>query len=207
MKLLITSLIILFTSFVTQADTFEAGTHYFELKNEVSKQPQVVEYFSFYCPACYRAEPLMEQVTSWLPESKMFKKNHVHNMPGRNPEVEVMLSKAIISADMLKVKDKMTAAIFNYIHKSRADFNTEKDLKNLFVLNGINAQDFDKTFNSFKVKMEAKKMQANTEKLRNAGYRSVPTLVINNKFIPNTKELKSMEQYKQLIQFLIAKTA
>ena len=201
--LVLTSLL----SFTADAKTdFVAGTHYFELGNEVSKTSQVVEYFSFYCPACYRAEPLMAQIKSWLPKPELFSKNHVDNMPGRDPKIELILSQALITAKLLNADNKIVPAIFDYIHKSRSTFNNIADIKSLFLLNNITEHDFDKTFNSFKVKTEAKKMQTNTVKLRKAGYSSVPTLLINNNYIPNTKNIKSMDEYRALIQFLIAKT-
>ena len=73
------------------------------------------------------------------------------------------------------------------------------------MLNGVAYNDFDNTFNSFKDMGEAKKMQSNTNKLRKAGFGSVPLLLINNKYIPNTKNLKSMGEYRSLIKYLISK--
>jgi len=188
------------------AKEFKQGEDYFSLGNEVSKIQQITEYFSFYCPACFRQEPFMKSVKSSLANPDKFTKNHVTKMPGRDPKVETLLSQALITAKLLKVEAPVTEAIFNYIHVSKANFDTAKDIKNLFVLQGINAQDFDKTFASFKVKMEAKRMAANTKKLRAKGYSAVPTLVINNNFIPNTKSVKSYEQYQELVQHLLTLT-
>ena len=198
-------LLLLIGSAPTIAANFKQGEHYFSLNKEVSKTQQITEYFSFYCPACFRQEPFMKELKALLPEPKSFKKVHVDAMPGRVIEREHMLSKALATARILNVEEKVNAAIFNYIHVNKADFTTDKDIRNLFVLAGITKEAFDKTYNSFKVKMEAKKMSGQTKKLRNKGYSSVPTIVINNNYIPNIKSITSMQEYKDLVQHLLQK--
>ena len=203
--LLISSII----SFTAQADDsrFKLGEHYVEVKGEQASTQQVTEFFSFYCPHCYNSESFMHKVRDLLPEPAQFTKIHVDNMPGRNVEIEHLLTKALVTAKLLNVEDKMVQSIFTYIHKSKADFSTQKDIKNLFLLNGVNSEKFDNTFGSFKVNMEANTMRKKTEALRKQGFGSVPTLIINGKSKPNTKGLKSMDEYLDLVKFLLAKTA
>ena len=55
--------------------------------------------------------------------------------------------------------------------------------------------------------MAANTMRKNTTKLRKQGFGAVPTLIINGKYKPNTKGLKSMDEYLELVKFLLAKTA
>ena len=174
MKYLAVAFLLIATSFTAVSnEPFEAGVNYTELDNQLSEQHQIVEYFSFYCPHCYNQEPFMADVKTLLPSPDMFSKNHVENMPGRNLEIERLLTKALITAKLLKIDKKIVAAIFDYIHKNRANFTAIKDIKNLFILNGVASNDFDKTFNSFKVKVEETNMQRNTNKLRKHGFGSV----------------------------------
>lgn len=198
-------LVLLLQSTNLLASNFKQGEHYFALDKEVSKVQQITEYFSFYCPACFRQEPFMNELKSKLPNKENFKKNHVTAMPGRNVESETMLSKALATARLLKIEEQINGAIFNYIHVNRANFDNVKDVKNLFLLQGIDSATFDKTFASFKVNMEAKRMAANTQKLRDKGYTSVPTIVINNNYIPNIRSIKSMQEYEDLVQYLLNK--
>lgn len=199
------ALLLLLQSTNLLASNFKQGEHYFALDKEVSKVQQITEYFSFYCPACFRQEPFMNQLKSKLPNKENFKKNHVTAMPGRDVESETMLSKALATARLLKIEEQINGAIFNYIHVNRANFDNVKDVKNLFLLQGIDSATFDKTFASFKVNMEAKRMASNTQKLRDKGYTSVPTIVINNNYIPNIRSIKSMQEYEDLVQYLLNK--
>lgn len=192
---------------LSMASQFEAGKHYVEINGNQTKKPLVTEYFSFYCPACYRQEPFMNEIRSWLPKPEQFTKNHVDGMPGQTKAIEQMLTKALVTAERLKVKEQITAAIFDYIHVSKAKFTSESDVKKLFTKVGVKEGDFDKTFNSFSVKMALKKMSKNTQNLRNQGISGVPTLIINGKYKPVTSSLKSMDEYKQLIKYLITLTA
>lgn len=188
------------------AKDFELGKDYFALDNEVSKVQQITEYFSFYCPACFRQEPFMKTVKSSLQDTNAFTKNHVTKMPGRNQESEAILSKALITAKLLNVEQPIVDAIFQQIHVSKNQLHSLDDVKGLFLKQGISSAQFNKTFNSFKVKMEAKRMAANTKKLREKGYNSVPTLVINNNFVPNLKSIKTLDEYNQLIAHLLTLT-
>ncbi|MFD2166480.1 thiol:disulfide interchange protein DsbA/DsbL [Thalassotalea euphylliae] len=189
------------------ASEFIEGKHYQVLANPISDKQEVREYFSFYCPHCFKQEPFMNEVAATLPQGVAFNKNHVDSMPGQQPDIEHALTKAIITADRLGEKDKIVGAIFKYIHVDRATFDKESDIRNLFLVNGIDNEKFDKVFNSFSVNALANKMKKNTEQLRAQGVRTVPTLIVNGKYRPLTNDIKSIAQYKALIQHLLEKKA
>lgn len=184
---------------------FIEGDYYQIIKGDLTENKEITEFFSFYCPACFRQESMMLEIAADLPKGATFKKNHVDGMPGRDLPMEQALTKALITAKVLKIKEKMVPAIFNYIHVSKANFSSEKDIKNLFVINGTDADKFDAAFNSFSVNMEAKKMQKNTADIRQQGFSAVPTLIINGKYKPLTKKIKDINEYKALIHFLVNK--
>ena len=185
------------------AKDYKQGEDYFSLGQKVSKVQKITEYFSFYCPACFGQETFMKSLRASLNNPEAFTKNHVTKMPGRNEEQETMLSQALITAKLLKVEDKVADAIFNRIHVNKGNFDNVESIKAIFVVNGVDEQAFSKTFSSFKVKMEAKRMAKNTASLRDKGYSAVPTLVINNNYIPNTRSVKSFEQYQALVEHLL----
>jgi thiol:disulfide interchange protein DsbA len=212
-KFIASSLFLLISYFViapVQADETEQfilGEHYIEIEGTQTSTPQVTEFFSFYCPHCYKAESFMGNVKKLLEQPSQFVKTHVDGMPGKSIEVEHLLTKALVTARLLNIEDKMVAVIFSYIHKGKADFSTAKEVKNLFLLNGVDSVEFDKTFGSFKVNMAANTMRVKTSALRKQGIGSVPTLIINGKFKPNHQALKTQKEYLELISFLLTKTA
>lgn len=213
LKVIVFSIFILASSLITaptQADETEQfilDEHYIEIEGTQTSTPQVTEFFSFYCGHCYKAESFMANVKKLLEQPNQFVKTHVDGMPGRSIEVEHLLTKALVTARLLNVEDKMVAVIFSYIHKGKADFSTAKEVKNLFLLNGVDSVEFDKTFGSFKVNMAANTMRVKTSALRKQGIGSVPTLIINGKYKPIHKALKTQREYLELITFLLTKTA
>ena len=206
-KLIMVCFLILSFSGIASAVEFTEGDHYTVIKGEFTPQKEVREHFSFFCPHCFNQEPTMNDIKSSLSSDVAFIKNHVDGMPGQKPEIEKALTKALVTAEILKVKGTIVPAIFKYIHVNRAKFDSVKDIKNLFILNGVDSDQFDKTYNSFSVNMQAKKMVKKTAALRKQGIGSVPTLIINGKFMPVLTKIKSMDVYKELIAFLVNKTS
>lgn len=187
------------------ATAFTAGEHYETVNGISTKEKEVREFFSFYCPACFKQEGFMDEVANMLPAGVSFYKNHVDGMPRRDIEIEQALTKALITAKKLGIKDKIVPAIFNYIHIEKSAFTDANDIKKLFIAHGVEGQQYDKTFTSFATNTQLRKMQSKTKALRKQGVSAVPTLIINGKYKPVLTHLKSIEEYKQLIQFLLNK--
>ena len=200
-------LAVFFVTISAHALEFKKGEHYVEIKGTSTKNKQITEYFSFYCPACFKQEPFMNDLKASMPNGAVFTKNHVDGMPGRNPQIEQLLTKALVTAELLKVEDKIIPAIFNHIHISRANFGSQNEVKSLFTKNGVDGASFDKTFSSFGVNAYAKKMQRNTSNLRQQGFSAVPTLIVNGKYKPLTNKIKSMQEYRELVLFLLNKAS
>ena len=75
------------------------------------KRQEVREYFSFYCPHCLRFEPFFGKVKKSLPEGVKFERNHVDFLRFTTPEIQFMLTKALATAQQLKVEDKIAGAL------------------------------------------------------------------------------------------------
>lgn len=207
-KYALTSLIIFaFSAFSAGAQTFTEGEHYDVVEGFDSSDNQIIEFFSFYCPACYAQEAFMKDLKATLPADTGFVRNPIQGMPGRDATIETLLAKAAIAANLLKVEDPIIDAIFRQIHQDRKNFSSVDELRTLFLAQGISAPAFDRAMNSFATKVQLKKMQQNTAKMRKQGHTAVPTLLINGQYKPNIRSLKSLDDYRQLITFLLNKPA
>lgn len=212
-SLLTLILLSLSVSHVANAEEFVLGRDYVELELKLepkqgyalSEQKEVREFYSFFCGHCFKQEAFIHELAKVLPADVTINKNHVNGMPGQQLAMEDALTKALITAQLLKVEAVITEAIFNRIHVTKQGFNSVEDIKTLFVEKGVPEADFDKTFASFKVAMEAKKMLGYTANLRQQGISGVPTLIINGKYKPEVSQIKDMDQYKRLISYLVNK--
>lgn len=179
------------------ADTYKEGVHYTQISDELSKKPEVREYFSFYCPHCFQFEPTIANIKKLLPSDMKVVRNHVDFLRAASQEVQFMLSKALVVSQVLKKEEEVVSAIFDYIHVKRAAISSEKDIRNIMILQGIDAAKFDKLFNSFAVKSKAKLMQKNQNELsKKRALTGVPSFFVNGKYRINMREL-SRDNFEQ----------
>jgi thiol:disulfide interchange protein DsbA len=185
---------------------FIEGEHYRVFSNAGSSKPVVTEYFSFYCPHCYRFEGAVKQIKKDLPAGVKFQKNHVDTTRLGPPDMQKSLSLALAVIDKMKLGQKLTTAIFEYMHKDKKTFKTVDDIRELFVANGVDGKTFDKAMKNFSVKISAKRMGKGwldlPSDIRQIG---VPSITVNDKYWINAKKLNGKADYKAIIEYLTAK--
>jgi thiol:disulfide interchange protein DsbA len=189
------------------AEKYTEGNQYPKISETTSKNIEVREYFSVYCGHCFKFEPIMHDIKEGLPENVKFERNHVDFLRGASPETQQMISKAIAVAEQLDDADKYIGAIFNYIHIQRASITTEKDIRNIFVLNGADGDKYDKLIKSFSVNSHAKSMKKHQDTMsKSRALTAVPTVIVNGKYRINASALDKSnpkEDYKNLINYLL----
>lgn len=199
----------LLTAFSVSATAakYTEGKQYTKVSETVSNKVEVREYFSFYCPHCFRFESFMESVKKDLPEGVSFERNHVDFLRAASPKIQGMLTKAVVVAEQLDMDKKLIDAVFKYIQVQRAVITSEKDIRNIFVLNGADGDKFDKLMKSFSVNSKAKLMKKNQDIMsQKRAVTGVPAVIVNGKYRINTQELDkdNFEQdYKNLIAYLL----
>lgn len=185
---------------------YKEGVHYTKISEQLSSKPEVREYFSFYCPHCFQFEPTFATIKKQLPEGVSFERNHVDFLRMASQDVQFMLTKALVVAQVLNVEEKITSALFDYIHVQKGTISSEKDVRNILVLQGVDGAKFDKLFNSFAVNSKAKLMKKNQNELsEKRAITGVPSVFVNGKYRINMKELdrNNFEQdYIKLIAYI-----
>lgn len=186
MKKLLTTLIIAtatMTGFQAQAAELKEGEQYITLSKERSAQPEVIEFFSFYCPHCYSFEmqyKIPAKVKEGLPKGTTFKQYHVDFL---GPQGE-NLTRAWALAMTLGVEDKVKTALFDGAQANA--FKSMDDIRQKFIDNGVTAEQFDGTINSFAVTTLVKTQQNLVKQFQVNG---VPDFYVNNKFRVNPEGL------------------
>lgn len=183
------------------AQQFEEGKHYEVLDTKASSSKQVIEFFSFGCGHCNNFEPVWQQIASEVPKDIKVKKSHVSFIRFTSQEMVDDLTRAVAVADILKVKDKVIPAIFNYVHVQKATFRDRNDIRNIFVIQGVDGKDFDKYIDSFPVSNAVRHMEMDAKELKISG---VPSVIVNNKY-KILGGVKSTKEYADLIAYLANK--
>jgi thiol:disulfide interchange protein DsbA len=162
-------------------EQWKEGEHYLVISDEATETPQINEYFSFWCPHCFNFEPLVAKIKSKMGKDVEFQKVHVNFMGFTSPEVQDDATRAMMVARALKKDDAMIQAIFKSIHVQKSPVTSIKDLKNIFIANGVEAAEFDKLVSSFGVNSMLQKNNQLITKYRKH-LSGVPNFIVNGKF-------------------------
>ena len=199
-----------FVSIASQTAQFKEGDQFTKIAEHKSSSPQVTEFFSYYCPICYRFEPLAEKIRATLPDNVAFVRSHVDFLPeGHAPtDIQTMMSKVLVVTEVLGEEQRMTPKIFDYIHDSHGVFSNIKDVRNLFVINDIDGKKFDALYTSADVQHRTDTMKQLQEKYAEEGIlKGVPTIIVNEKYRINATELDRdnfEEEYLSLVAYLLS---
>jgi len=157
------------------------GTHYNIIADSVSAQKEVVEYFSFWCPACYGFEAVANQIKSKLDDDVIFRKVHVNFMSFTTAEIQEEATKAMLIGRQMGMEELTNAAIFAHIHEQKQTIEGMSDLKALFISYDISATEFEDAL--AKDELTAAFEQNNNEIAQFKEHlNSVPNIVINGKY-------------------------
>jgi len=157
---------------------------------------EVIEFFWYGCPHCYRFEPVLNEWRKTMPDN-------VHFI--RQPAVFSSLwgkhAKAYFTAEALGVVDVVHADFFDAIQNKKQRLTSEDDLAAFFAAHGVKDADFRSAYNSFLV--DAKMRQAKTMAAR-YGVTGVPAIIINGKYKTNGPLAKSHANMIKVMNQLIA---
>jgi thiol:disulfide interchange protein DsbA len=194
-------------AFSASAAQFTEGKQYVSLPKPVAGEPQVMEFFSFFCPHCYQFERIYhvnDAVKKNLPADTKMVKYHVDFLGG---ELGPVVTHAWAVAMALGVEDKVTAPIFDGIQKTQT-ITDPASLKETFVkAAGISAADYDAAWNSFAVKALVAQQQ---KAAADVDLRGVPAIFVNGKYMVNNGGLdtSSMDNfvadYANVFKFLVS---
>ncbi|OFB50041.1 protein disulfide isomerase [Serratia marcescens] len=203
MKKIWLALVGMVMAFSASAAQFSDGAQYVTLDKPVTGEPQVLEFFSFYCPHCYQFEQVYhvsENVKKALPASTKMTKYHVEFLGPLGKQ----LTQAWAVAMALGVEDKVSPLMFEAVQKTQT-VQTPDDIRNVFVKAGVTAADYDAAWNSFVVKSLVVQQEKAAEDLQ---LRGVPAVFVNGKYMVKNDGLDTssmdayVKQFADVVKFL-----
>ncbi|MCS3434094.1 thiol:disulfide interchange protein DsbA [Klebsiella sp. BIGb0407] len=193
-------------AFSASAADFTDGKQYITLDKPVAGAPQVLEFFSFYCPHCYQFEDVLhvsDNVKKKLPEGTKLVKYHVEFLGPLGKQV----TQAWAIAMALGVEDKVTVPMFEAIQKTQTVQN-EADIRKVFIDAGVPAEEYDAALNSFVVKS----LVAQQEKAAaDFQLRGVPAMYVDGKYMLNSQGMDTsdldvfVQEYANTVKHLVEK--
>lgn len=193
----------LFLSFATSADTYQEGTHYQALDAAKFNAPnKVVKIYSVNCPFCYKYDKgVIPGMVKNLPSGVTYDDYHIATKPPLGDEKSLVLAYALSqSNDAFK---QVKAAYYKHYHDDKARFASGEEAIT-FGLKAANLKraDFDANKNSPEVQKTLTKWDLGNEVAKIQG---IPAIVVNGKYLINTKSIRNMKMLDEMIAELAAK--
>ena len=178
-------------------DEFEEGTDY-----ELLAVPQpvrdpgrveVIEFFWYGCPSCYRLEPVLRSWVNRQPEDVLFRE-----FPAVwNPTLEVH-AQAYFTARALDVLERLHFDLFVRLVRESEPLNNQAQIRRFFALHEVVPKDFDRAWSSFGVKSAVRQAAA---RMRRYGVRGTPVLVVQGKYL--VPSARNTERMFQVVDYLV----
>lgn len=184
------------------AATYVEGRHYAEIALpqavETGNKIEVREFFWYGCPHCYDLEPAIEAWLKKLPRQAQFVRT-----PGVAPRW-LAHARAYYAFEALGALGKTHVAFFKALHVQKRPLEDEPSLLGFAAENGVDKEQFRQAFNSFGVRLKLDKArQLNLE----MGIHSVPTLVVDGKYLTTPVMAGGNPEMFKVVEFLIQKAA
>jgi len=193
------SFLALFTISFGALAKYEEGNHYTELDLPASSTPELREYFSFYCPACFNIESVLGSVQARLKNGMKLEKTHADIMRNSSSEVQYWFAVGYEAAKQIGWAKPYVDSVFSLIHNERGVFIGEKSVREIFIRLGLDGEKIDALLKSFVVRTRANKHKKMVQKLRSAGaLKSVPTFVAHGKYLINISALDQSKVIDEL---------
>ena len=216
--LISTALLTIGTS--AQAANWVAGKHYSVIPqaqrtNVAAGKVEVMEVFSYGCPACNSFRPTMKKLKASLPANAQ-----LVYLPAswNNAEAWPMFQRAYLTAVSLGVAEKAHDAMFDAIwttgelgvsdpqtHRLKTKLPTIEDAARFYQrVTGVKAADFVNASKSFGVDLKMRQADSQISAMQ---VPSTPTLVVNGKYRLNNDNLGSGDEIIELVKYLVAREA
>lgn len=156
----------------------------------------VVEFFWYGCPHCYRFESFIKGWLENKPDDVRFR-----YIPTVFSPTWAFHGRAFYAAKLMGVLDRFHSAMFNAIHAQGRSLDTPEELHAFVASLGIDADKFLATMQSFAV--DAKMRQA--KQLQRAyGIAGTPTVVIEGRYVTSGTIAGSFERVIEVIKDRVA---
>jgi len=183
------------------AAQLEEGKNYNRLKVpvpvETGKKIEVIEFFSYGCPHCAELEQFLGPWRAKLPADVEFRRVPVSFQPAW-----VNLGKVYYTLDALGEENKLSSAVFSAIHGGNLQLSNDKTFFDWAASKGLDRKKVEDMYNSFAIngKMSRAKQLAQTYNIQ-----SVPTVIVDGKFMTASDRIGGHAQLPAAIDELIVK--
>lgn len=180
-----------------QARDYKEGLDYEIRATNKTVEPEIREFFSFFCSHCFAMEKPFSQMAEFFKGKAKFIVNPVGLIGG---DVGVESQKAYAVAINLEIEDELKEELFNRIHVKQ-DIPEDHDyFAELFESLGVPSEKYEQIYNSFVTQAKVAEYDRHTKEMK---IDAVPEIVVNGKYLVRTDNLESIEDYESIVSYLL----
>lgn len=184
------------------AANYEEGVHYTELafaqEVETGNRVEVREFFWYGCPHCDSLEPIIDKWLKQKPKQAEFVRT-----PGTAPRW-LPHAQMFYAAEALGALPKLHPAFFKAMHQQNRPLADEASILKFVAEQGVDAAKFKEAMGSFGVRLKVEKAKQANEAY---GINSVPTIVVDGKYITSPKMARGEAEVMKVVDFLVQRAA
>src|SRR6478672_11294131 len=177
------------------------GKNYARITNpqpvETGKKIEVIEFFSYGCPHCAELEPHLDAWLAKLPPDVSFRRVPVMFQQRWTP-----LAKIYYTLDARGTESKLSPDVFKAIHGSGVSLWDNDKFYDWAATKGLDRKKVEEVFTSFAVDG---KMKRAMQLAQQYNIQSVPTVVVDGKFITSSDRVGTHAQLPAAIDELVNK--
>ena len=177
------------------------GKNYARITNpqpvETGRKIEVIEFFSYGCPHCAELEPHLDAWLAKLPPDVAFRR-----VPVMFQQRWVPLAKIYYTLDALGNESKLSPDVFKAIHGQNVSLWDNDKFYDWAATKGLDRKKVEEVFTSFAVDG---KMKRAMQLAQQYNIQSVPTVVIDGKFVTLSDRVGTHAQLPAAIDELVNK--
>ncbi len=164
-------------------------------KQSESKDIIIYEFFWYGCPHCFNLEPTIDRIEADLDTDAKIVKVPVALRDSWTPH-----AKLYYALSQMNEIDDLHNLIFEEIHIENNRLDTEEAMIEFLSKSEINTEIFSEKYNSYGTEARVKKGSNLARKFQ---IDSVPTLVVNGKYLTSGSFVSSYDELYSVVNFLV----
>lgn len=195
-------------SLSVNAAQWEEGKHYTEFESlPKTEKPQIVEFFSVFCPACYNLEANRQILEQHLPSGIEKHRVHVNFPRGTDEQGFNAIAKAVALGKVYpEIADDLIWSLFTQIHERKVKLKEHDVTRTIGFFQDRTEANLHEAYDSFQVRAIARKMPSiQRMAMREGMLKGVPTMVVNGRYRINFDQLDPnnfFEELGELVDYL-----
>lgn len=162
------------------------------------KKLEVVEFFWYGCPACYKLEPLLEAWVPRLQPDTVFRR-----IPAVFNDRWALDAAIYYTFEAMGAVEKLHKPFFDAIHKDRLKTDNGAALKQWLERNGVDPKKFEEMSKSFGVQSKVRRAAQ-----QGAAYRieGTPTMAVHGRYVIKIEQAQTFERMVAIADHLVGVT-